>query len=163
FRTDRRDRSYLWLSLACLADMFYQIISLNGYYGTGMPMAAENFLLDVVLTPLFFGLWVIFWGYWYGLSGMKQIHTLVWTLVLILILGVAPLRAPLYGSIVPVESSSWLLPLTVALKLCLGAVIVWIVYRGIRLHGNEGWLGVAAVILMPPWLYSDEFITLHLY
>jgi len=163
FRADRRERCYLWMSLACLTDVFYMLISLFGSYTTSLPMAAENFLLDVVLSPLIFALWVLFWGHWFGLTEMRRIHAAAWSLFLLLILSVAPMRAPLFGSLVPVSAASFLVPATVFLKLCFGAVIVWIVYRGIRLRGSEGWLGLPAIVLLPIWLYADELSTVHLY
>ncbi len=82
---------------------------------------------------------------------------------MLLVVGVAMLRAPFYGRIVPVSASNWLQPVTEVLKLAFGAVIFWIVYRGIRTRGVEGWLALVPILLMPVWLYQDELTTLHFY
>ena len=163
FWLDRREKAYLWLALACTAYVLNLSLVLIGYYATWLSMVLETVLTDVILSPLTFGMWTIFWGYWFGLKEMRRIHRATWSLVLLLILGVGMLRAPLYGSVVPVSASSWLTPLTIALRLVFGGIIFWIVYRGIRTRGVEGWLALVPVLLMPLWLYQDELTTLHLY
>ncbi len=162
FWLDRREPAYLWLALACSAALFSLAINLLGYYTTWMPMVFENWLSDVFLAPLVFGLWVIFWGSWFRLPEMRRIHRAAWSLVVLLVLCLAPLRAPLYGHIVPASASTWLLPVTILLKLALGVLIYWVVYRGVRTRGVEGWLSLPAVLLLPLVLYGDEMLTLHL-
>jgi hypothetical protein len=125
-------------------------------------MVFENLWVDICLTPLAFGLWVLFWGSWFRLAEMRRIQRAAWGLVVLLILCLAPLRAPLYGHIVPVSASTWLQPVTVLLKLALGILIYWVVYRGVRTRGFEGWLSLPAVLLLPLVLYSDEMLTLHI-
>jgi hypothetical protein len=163
FWLDRREKAYLWLAVACAIYMLDMTVIVSGYYTTWMPMVSENFLIDVVVNPLIFGLWVIFWGAWFSLPEMRRIHQIVWSLFFLLFASIAMLRAPLYGSVIPVSASSWLLPLTEVLKFAFGAVILWIVYRGIRLRGIEGWLALLPILLMPIWLYQDELTTIHLY
>jgi len=163
FWLDRREKAYLWLALACVLYLSFAATSVLGYYVSWMPMVWENLFTDVVLNPLIFGCWAIFWGCWFALPEMRRIHRIIWGFVLLLILGVAMLRAPLFGSLVPVSAASWLFPLTEVLKFAFGAVLFWILYRGIRLRGIEGWLALIPVLLMPIWLYQDELTTLHLY
>jgi hypothetical protein len=162
FWLDRREPAYLWLALACSAYFASIAITLTGYYTTWLSMALENFLADVVLTPLIFGLWVIFWGSWFRLAETRRIQRAAWSLVALLILFLAPLRAPLYGHIVPASASTWLVPVTILLKLALGVLIYWVIYRGVRTRGIEGWLPLPAVLLLPLVLYGDEMLTLHL-
>jgi serine phosphatase RsbU (regulator of sigma subunit) len=71
------------------------------------------------------------------------------------------LRAPLYGSVVPVHANLWLSPLTMALKLMLGVVLVWVTYRGIRKDKAEGWLALPAVVLVILSQYQEELLVLH--
>lgn len=162
FRIDRSERAYLWLGAACTWTFLSRAVVLTGYYSTWLPMQIEVFSLDVVLTPLSFGLWVIFWGYWFGLEQMKRIRRIALALALLSALATSMLRAPLYGSIVPVEASSWLMPLTVAFKLLLGLLILWVTYRGIRRSKTDGWLALPAVLLMILWLYQEELSIVHI-
>jgi len=71
------------------------------------------------------------------------------------------LRAPLYGSVVPVDAIVWLSPLTLMLKLLLGVLLVWVTVRGIRRNKAEGWLALPAVALVILSLYTEELAVLH--
>lgn len=161
FWLDRSEPAYLWLGLACLAILLYPVVLVLGYYTTWITNNSENILLDVLLTPLGAGLWVLFWGYWFRLGRMARLHLAVWGLVLLWATGVAMLRWPLYGSVVPVHAIAWLSPLTLALKLLSGALLVWVTYRGIRRERAEGWLALPAVLLVIVSLYQDELTVLH--
>jgi len=163
FWLDRREKAYLWLALVSMAHLLSGLSVLAGYYSAWQPMVLENFLIDVILGPLIFVLWVVFWGSWFGLPEMRRIYYIVWSLVVLLILSVAMLRAPLYGSVVPVSASVWLQPVMEVLKTAFGAVLLWIIVRGIRLRGVEGWLALIPLLMLPVLLYQDEVMTLHLY
>ena len=162
FWLDRGEKAYLWLALACFAYMLNLALTLVGYYATGVSMVTEAILTDVLLNPIQFCLWAIFWGCWFRLPELRWIHRVVWSLLALLIVGVAMLRAPLYGTVIPVTASAWLLPVTVAIKVAFTLVTFWIVYRGIVTRGVEGWLALAPTLLMPFWLLPDELSTLHL-
>jgi hypothetical protein len=163
FWLDRREKVYLWLALSCTTYVLNLLIITLGYYVGWIPMVTETIATDVLLSPVQFGMWTIFWGYWFGLPEVGRIHRIVWGLFVLLVVDVAMLRAPFYGTIVPALASAWLLPVTEIVKLAFGAVIFWIVYRGIRTRGMEGWLALLPILLMPIWLYQDELVTLHLY
>ena len=113
------------------------------------------------MTPASIGLWVIFWAYWFRLGGMARLHRMVWGFVVLLGLGTAMLRAPLYGSVVPAHAIVWLSPLTLILKLLLGVLLVWVTVRGIRKNRTEGWLALPAIVLVAFSLYTEELIVLH--
>jgi hypothetical protein len=161
FWLDRREKAYLWLGFASLTHFLNSAINLFCYYTTVIPIVVQFMLVDVILSPLTFGMWVVFWGYWFGLDGMARIHRAAWTLVSLLVLCVAMLRAPLYGGVIPVSAAAWLLPVSIALKLMLGVLILWVVYRGIRTRGSEGWLVLPVALLMLLRLYADELLTIH--
>jgi hypothetical protein len=65
------------------------------------------------------------------------------------------------GSVVPVHASLWLSPLTVALRLLLGVVLVWVAVRGIRKDKMEGWLVLPVVVLSAVGRYAEELTVLH--
>jgi serine phosphatase RsbU (regulator of sigma subunit) len=72
------------------------------------------------------------------------------------------LRWPLYGGVIPVHAITYLLPLTYALKLLLGALLVWVAIRGILKERAEGWMALPAVLLVVISLYQQELTVLHL-
>ncbi|HTU51149.1 MAG TPA: PP2C family protein-serine/threonine phosphatase [Acidobacteriaceae bacterium] len=162
FWLDRREPAYLWLGITCVAVLVNTADVVASRYWTGWWGTSPSFILiDAVLTPLWIGLWVIFWAYWFRLGGMGRIHRIVWSLVVLLGIGTAMLRAPLYGSVVPVHAIVWLSPLTLALKLLLGAVLVGVTVLGIRKNRTEGWLALPAIVLVAFSLYTEELIVLH--
>jgi len=118
-------------------------------------------LSDAVLIPATIGLWVLFWAYWFRLDAMARLHRVVWGLVVILAIATAMMRAPLYGSLVPVHASVWLSPLAIALKLLLGILLVWVMVLGIRKNAAEGWLALPAVLLVILSRYSEELSVVH--
>jgi Stage II sporulation protein E (SpoIIE) len=130
-------------------------------YTTWMGGNAFFLLEDAVLIPVTIGLWVLFWAYWFRLEAMARLHRVVWGLVVMLGIATAMLRAPLYGSLVPVHASLWLSPLTLALKLLLGILLVWVTVLGIRKNRAEGWLALPAVLLVILSRYSEELGVLH--
>jgi hypothetical protein len=158
---DRHEPAYFWLGAACSADFVGRAAVMTGYYSMLMPMVPETVLLDVVLHPLSLGLWTIFWASWFELENLRRIARFVWILVALLTLGISMLRPPLYGNLIPVGDSSWLLPLTLVLKLLLGSLLLWVTYRGMRTRAADGWLALAPVLLSIFWAYQEELTVVH--
>ncbi len=161
FWLDRQEPAFLWLGITCAFLLLERLVPLVANY---IPMngVAVFLIQDAILRPGIIGLWVVFWAYWFRLDRMFQIHRMVWGLVVLLGLGMAMLRAPLYGSVVPVHAIVWLSPLTLGLKLLLGVLLVWVVYRGIYKEKAEGWLALPAVVLVGISIYQEELIVLHI-
>ncbi|HWG22450.1 MAG TPA: SpoIIE family protein phosphatase [Terracidiphilus sp.] len=161
FWLDRKDPAYFWLAMACLATFLVRFTTVTGYYTTVMPMVQETVLEDVGLQSLGLGLWALFWGYWFRLDRFRITARLIVALVCFSSMSIALLRPPLFGSYVPVGASAWLVPVSLALKLALGVVLLWITYRGIRTRGAEGWLALAPVLLAIGWVYQEELAVIH--
>jgi hypothetical protein len=161
FWLDPHDPAYLWLGLAATPALFTRALVVTGYYSTWIPMSAETFLTDALLTPIVLGCWTIFWAYWFGLERTNRLHRITWSVVTALVLVMATIRPPLFGYVIPAQAASWLFPLSVALKLLLGVLMLWVAYRGIRRHAVEGWITLPVVSLMIVWLYQEELTLLH--
>jgi hypothetical protein len=160
---DRREPAYLWLSLVCAVTIFSNGVVLIVNFSTWIPQMPGVVLSEVISLPLRIGLWVIFWGYWFRISRMDWVHRVVWGLVLLLIIGTAMLRAPLYGAIVPVRASTYLFPVLQTFKLILAGLLFAITFMGmIRKQKTEGWLAFSAVLLVVVSLYQRELrVFLH--
>ncbi len=161
FWLDRSEPAYLWLGLTCAAVLARVASIVVGNYPTWVNANFLFLLQDAFLIPAAFGLWVLFWAYWFRLGGVVRVHRMVWSVAVALGLGTALLRAPLYGGVVPVHAVAWLSPLTLALKLMMGVLLVWVTIRGIRKNRTEGWLALPAVLLVTLSLYEEELIVLH--
>jgi len=162
FWLDRKEPAYLWLGITCAVMLANLVTVLSADF---IPLINGNLgfvLEDAVLTPLTVGLWVLFWAYWFRLGGMARLHRAVWGLVVALAVATAMLRAPLYGTVVPVHAVVWLSPLTLALKLLLGILLIWVTVRGIRKDKAEGWLALPAILLVILSQYQEQLAVLHL-
>ena len=161
YTLDRRETAYLLLGAVCLAVFVQRTTVMMGYYSQVLPMVPETVLLDVVLTPLTLGLWALFWAYWFKLERIRTISRLAWTLTAFLMLATAMVRAPLYGRLIPAGAGDWVLPIVMVLKLLLGALLLWVTYRGIRQRTADGWLALAPVLLTVLWAYQEELSVIH--
>ena len=159
---DPSELAYLWLGLVCAANLALAVVNTLANYSTVLDGTLQFLLMDAILSPLIIGLWIIFWAAWFRLPRMGRIHGMVWSLAGLLAIGTAMLRAPLYGSVVPVHAIVWLSPLTLALKLLLGVLLLWVTVRGIHNDKTEGWLALPPVVLVIVSLYSRELLVLHL-
>ncbi len=161
FWLDRREPAYLWLGLTCTVLLMIVTLVAVSNYTTWIDENLVFAVQDAVLIPASIGLWVLFWAYWFRLDGMARVRRMVWSLVALLGLGMAMLRAPLYGTLVPMHAIVWLSPLTLGLKLLLGVLLVWVTVRGIRKDKAEGWLALPPVVLVILSLYQEELLVVH--
>jgi hypothetical protein len=119
-------------------------------------------LSDVISLPLRIALWVIFWGYWFRIVRMDWVHRIAWTLALLLMIGTAMIRPPLFGKVVSVHAAVYLFPILQTLKLGMAVLLFAITVRGIRKQKAEGWLALSAVLLVAVALYQRELhVFLH--
>jgi hypothetical protein len=158
---DRDEPAYLWLGAACVSVFLSRASVIIGYYSTIQSMVFETVAQDVILGPLALGLWALFWAYWFKLDHMRRIARIAWTLTAVLAIGMSLIRAPLFGRVIPPSAASWLVPLSLVLKLSLGALLLWITYRGIRKRTSDGWLALAPIVLAIVWGYQEELSVLH--
>jgi hypothetical protein len=153
---DRRDFAYLWLSVASWFAFWYSANLLISYYSMLMPLVVENWLNDCLLMPLQLVAWTLFWAFWFRLDKIAELQRQLWLIGGVLVAVMSLLRAPFYGTIVPIHASVWLLPLALGLKLVLGLFLLRVVVQGIRHRGTDGWLALFPVLLMPLRLYQNE-------
>jgi Stage II sporulation protein E (SpoIIE)/Beta-galactosidase jelly roll domain len=162
FWLDREEKSYLWLALVCVATLLGNSIILSINFSAWIGQTTEIILRDVILSQVRIGLWVLFWGYWFRIERISRLHKLVWSLVAIMIAGTAMLRPPLYGEHVPVHYGVFINPLLLVVKLCLGALLFWVAYRGLTRQKTEGWMAATSVLLVFVANYQREMRLLHI-
>jgi hypothetical protein len=161
FWFDREEKSYLWLALVCEASLLSVAPVLFTNFTTWMGLTEYIIIHDVVAFPLRLGLWVLFWGYWFRLRRMRTLHYAVWSLVIILAIGTAMLRPPLYGTHVPVSAATFLHPFLLIVNLGLGVLLLLAAYRGFYKNKGEGGLAAAAVLLAVIANYQHELHLIH--
>jgi hypothetical protein len=158
---DRDEAAYFWLGAASLASLAARLSVLLGYYFTIIPMVAEILLQDVIVAPLTLGMWALFWAYWFRLAGMKSIVRSTWALIIVTIAVMATVRPPIYGTLIPLSASNWLVPLALFLRLLLGALLLWVAYKGLRKQGAGGWLALFPILLTVVGAYQEELGVVH--
>ena len=158
---DRREPAYLWLGAACIATLATRVMVMTGYYFAILPMVAEGFLLDVLLNPIIMALWAIFWAHWFNLEETRRIERIAWFLTALLMISMAMVRPPLYGTVIPPSASPWLLPVSLVLRLSLGVLLLWVTYQGIRKRTADAWMALAPILLVIAWTYQEELQVLH--
>jgi hypothetical protein len=153
---DRRERAYLWLGFACTANFLEIGMVTLGYYQTIVPMMQETVLLDIVLVPVGLCFWAVFWAYWFELENKRRIAQIAFALTALLMVGMALIRPPVLGSLVPVEATAWLVPVTVVQKLMPGLLLLWITIQGMRKRAADGWLALVPIVLEIVRTYREE-------
>lgn len=158
---DRHETAYLWLGAACSVNLAAKTVVMTGYYFMIVPMMPETILLDVFLNPLTLGLWAIFWAHWFRLEHVGRMTRVVWSLVALLMISMALVRPPLLGSLIPLNATSWMVPVSLVLRLSLGIALLWVTYEGIRKRTTDGWLALAPILLTIVWAYEEELRVIH--
>jgi hypothetical protein len=158
---DRQEKSYFWLALVCEATILSVGVLLLVNFTTWIGQTALVLLSDVIAKPLQIGLWVLFWGYWFRLDRIRILHRVVWSLVILLALGTAMIRPPLYGAHVPVHAAVYLQPFLLAVKLALGVLLLVVAYRGFKKNRGEGVMAAAAVLLAVIAIFNHELPLIH--
>jgi len=161
FWLDREEKAYFWLALVCLVTLVSNTIFQSARFTAWIGQTPVVILIDVIFAPLRIGLWVIFWGYWFRLWRTGRLQWLVWSVVVILMVGTAMLRPPLYGLHVPTHDASFINPVLLIAKLYLGVLLFFITYRGLTRQKTGGWMAATAVVLVFVANYQHEMRLIH--
>jgi hypothetical protein len=162
FWLDRQEPGYLWLSVVCTVTLLYNAILLSVNVVAWIGQTPAVILRDVILHPSRIALWVLFWGYWFRLPKIARLHRVVWPLVVLLMIGTAMLRAPLYGQTVPIRYETFISPALLVIKFALGAILFLVAYRGFGTQKTEGWMAATAVVLGLIANFTTELRLVHI-
>jgi hypothetical protein len=163
YSLDRDEVAYFWLGAVSLASLVARLSVLLGYYLTIVPKVVEILLQDVIVAPLTLGMWALFWAYWFRLGGIKSIVRSTWALIILTIAVMATVRPPLYGTLVPLTASSWLVPLALILRMLLGALLLWVAFKGLRKQGATGWMALLPIFLTVVGAYQEDLGVVHVH
>jgi hypothetical protein len=158
---DRSDRVYLWVAAALfLAALRECIFSLANW--TQLVSIREFFLaLEVFISPLTIGIWTTVWWKWF------QLRRPAWVLKTIATLTVLDMVFELFGENllydIPHSTSVAFHASSEVVRLGLLCLLAFVVGKGIREQGREGWLVLPAVVLMAFEQFQSELISLHMH
>jgi hypothetical protein len=158
---DRSDRVYLWVAAALmLASLRECNFSLANW--TQLVSMREFFVvLEVFVAPLAIGIWATVWWKWF------QLRRPAWVPISIVTLTVLDMVFELFGENllygIPHSTSLVFHAASEVVRLGLLGLLAFIVAKGIREQGREGWLVLPAVVLMAFEQFQSELISLHMH
>jgi hypothetical protein len=158
---DRSDRVYLWVAAAFILSAFRECtFSLANW--TQLVSIREFFLaLEVFAAPLTIGVWTTVWWKWFHLRRPA------WVLKAIAALTALDMVFELLGENllydIPNSTSVAFHASSEVVRLGLLGLLAFVVGKGIREQGREGWLVLAAVVLMVFEQFQSELISLHMH
>jgi hypothetical protein len=156
---DRSDRVYLWMGIVFLIGVCNTSLFVVADWTTYLGIVACTTLLDTILIPASFAGWVMVWWVWFGLRKPAWLPRAATAMALLLAVSNL-LGEDLWFTVVPHPVSAVFHVLSLAVRLCFVALMFWIVYRGIRLHGVDGWLALLPVVLACIGRFNKEFSVL---
>jgi hypothetical protein len=158
---DRSDPVYLWVAAALMLSTLREcVFSLANW--TQLVSIREFFvILEVFVAPLAIGIWATVWWKWFHLRRPA------WVLKSIAALTVLDMVFELLGQNllydIPASTSLVFHALSEVVRLGLLGLLAFIVGKGIREQGREGWLVLPAVVLMAFEQFQSELISLHMH
>lgn len=157
---DRSDRVYLWIAVSFLLTeltllrlpigSFTQYLSVNADGSTGQ-----------ILVSLTGGAWAMAWWVWFRLQRPRWIPKAILILTVVLVITVPVGREFLFGY-VPQSLAAVFQVLSLVGRGAYALLLLWIVARGIREQGFEGWLVLPAVLLQVISRFAAELSILRL-
>jgi len=157
---DRSDPVYLWVASALLLigidEVFFslavwtQLVSIRTFF----------FQLHVISSPLAFGAWGIAWWIWFKLRSPQWVPKAIAALILLDMISEL-LGENLLYNMIPHSAAVIFHGTSLLARLLLLTIIVFIVGKGIREQGWEGWLVLPPVVLLAFSQFQSELISLH--
>jgi len=156
---DRSDRVYLWIGTAFLVASGMAAALTFEVWTTAVSFAAGTIFNDAVLTPLLLACWVMIWRVWFGLRRPVWLPRAAAGMAVLLGISNA-LGEDVWYTVVPHPVSAAFHLVSLAVRLGFVALLLWIVYQGIRLHGLEGWLALFPVVLFGAGRFTLDFASI---
>jgi hypothetical protein len=143
---DSSDRVYLWLAAAFLLAAIHAIsLALTAW--TQIEPADYSSVEAAMTIPLMLGAWLMVWWTWFRLHRPAWMPRLIAALTAAYVVSNTIAVDVFFGLVSqPVVAAFHVVTLVIRLAILL--LLVFIVDRGIREQGREGWLALPAVILV---------------
>lgn len=157
---DRSDSVYLWVAAALLLMGIDEVFFIVSSWTQWASITTFFVQLQGFSFPLMFGAWAMVWWIWFKLRRPHWIPKAIVALTLINIIAGLLGEGLLYDSI-PHTVGLFFLTTELAVRVVLFAIVLFIVAKGIREQGWEGWLVLPAVLLLAFAQFQGELIKLH--
>ena len=142
---DPTDRTYRWLAIVFALTASRSIILMDTAWGS-LGGLTTTVLLGMT-APLGLGCWLMVWWTWFNIHKPQWMPKLIAALTIFSIVS-TQIGQDLFFGILPHSVAVASHVVSLVIRLCLLVLLIFIVDRGIRTQGNDGWLALPAVILM---------------
>jgi hypothetical protein len=153
---DRSDRVYLWIGITFLTTAVVLAVNIVASFTTTLTIASTLVLNNGLFNPISALGWAMIWWLWFDLRRSAWIPRVALLLALLgAVSGV--FGQDIWYTLIPHSVSTALYALLIAVRIGNTALQLWIVYKGIRLHGVEGWLVLFPALLSIFGRFFTEF------
>jgi hypothetical protein len=155
FFFDRSDRVYLWIGALLLIAAIDATSGAFAVWTTWIDSRYDVVSHNFVLAALEYAGWVMIWRLWFRQSRPAW---LPWALIpMVVALGLSQaFNQNFFASFASGPASSIASAVSLALRLTMAAFLLFIVFRGIREQGVEGWLALPPILLETTAEFSHE-------
>ena len=157
---DRTDSVYLWMGGIFLLQAAFSALSVAGIWTQQISILENQLLGDGLLSALIFAGWAMVWWVWFGRQRPAWTPRAAAGLALIYLITIV-IGQEMFSGLVPHRVAAVFLTASVLVRLLFLALQLWIVARGIRRQGFEGYMVLPAVLLWGVQTFSTELILLH--
>jgi hypothetical protein len=158
---DRSDAVYRWVAGCFLLFTLMSAIYIVAQCTQVISFRTFFVWFQVIVNPLSVGGWMMVWWVWFRLRHPASVPKAIAILTAVQMVTMA-FGANLVNDAVPRQVGMAFFVVSVAVRLLLAALLVFIVAKGIRETGTEGWLVLPAVLPMGAALFENELIVFHL-
>ncbi|HWE84423.1 MAG TPA: PP2C family protein-serine/threonine phosphatase [Terracidiphilus sp.] len=152
---DRSDRVYLWIGGLLLMIALDALSGTFAVWSTSVSAFYDSISHDVVLFSLEYAGWVMVWRAWFRQQRPRWIPWALIPLAAVLMLSHA-LSQNLFFTVVSAPVAAAAAAVSLSVRLILSAFLLYVVVKGIREQGLEGWLVLPAVLLTAAAEFTRE-------
>ncbi|HZB89477.1 MAG TPA: PP2C family protein-serine/threonine phosphatase [Terracidiphilus sp.] len=157
---DRSDKVYLWIGALFLLQAVSSAISTLSSWTQMLSITTGQLCNDGLMTALILVGWVMVWWVWFGRQRPAWTPLAAASLGLLFLISIVIGQEMIVG-LVPHGVARVFLTASEVVRLLFLALQLWIIFRGIRRQGLEGWMVLPAVLLWGVNTFATELAVLH--
>lgn len=158
---ERRDPTYLWLTVALVLSGVQR--GNQAFFFWWRIETIQDFVIFILVLAgsLSLGAWMMAWRSWFNVESPAWLPKLVAALTLALLVAQLLAYPWVIHTTLPHTVRVVLRDLISALRWSFLAVLVVIVFLGIRRQGREGWYALPAILAIGAVLFTGQLTALH--
>lgn len=158
---DRSNGAYAWTSIALCLTALVRLNQAVYFWGQFETVHGFEFVTVVLLTPLCLGAWTLAWNAWFKGPNANRLAVAAGALMVLYVTAEFVSRSWFDGVLPRWIGAAAHFEITWSRSL-LALLTAFIVYRGIRRAGRDGWRALPAVLLISIGLFAQEVSALHI-